>query len=423
MPDVLENWFFMSYAWADNVAQDVAGSAVSAFFKLVEESLAGKVATSFQANGFLDRKGIEAGQNWEDELTHALRGARSFLPLLTQRYFSREACAREWSAFAARANAHPRGSDLLIPIIWDRPVRIQPPAGLQILLGESSVSANDVDRVKDYNTMGMNVLVQRMANDARAADTVRVVVDAITELIVTRYAEIKLPSAGSDTVPHWNNLPTTFPNAAGPAAAVASTGALYFAVAAATLGEIGARRPNALRFYPGTRSDWVPYDKAGLTISQVVLETSRCFNLPYNWLSIGANLVNDIRSLENQGCLPVVVLVDPWSLDVAALNGPLSAYDQNRFKNCVVIVAWNEEGVAESTETRARLQAALQKVFSRSLPQVGESTWFNTQVKDVDSLRAALLQAVKDIRALAAPQQPAQRPVQSNDAPPVARNQ
>jgi hypothetical protein len=126
MPDVLENWFFMSYAWADNVDQDAGDSAVSAFFKLVDTSLAGKVATTF-VNGFLDRRRLDPGLNWEDMLTAALRGARAFLPLLTLRYFSREACAKEWSAFHARAGAHPRGAELLIPIIWDRPVRINPP--------------------------------------------------------------------------------------------------------------------------------------------------------------------------------------------------------------------------------------------------------------------------------------------------------
>lgn len=421
MPNALENWFFMSYAWADNVEQDVGDSAVSAFFKLVESSLAGKVETTF-ANGFLDRRRLDPGLNWEDTLTAALRGARAFLPLLTLRYFSREACAKEWAAFQARAGAHPRGSELLIPIIWDRPVRIKAPDGLQLALAESNVLPNDVDHIKAYNKVGLKVFVDRMATDSGAAATVRVVADAITELIVSRYGEILMPVAGNGLVPHWNDLPTTFSAsqqpAGGPGQAV-----LHFAVAAATRDEIGNRRPNALRFYPGTRSDWVPYDAAGKTISQVVLETSRCLNLPYSWLPVSAGLVNDIRGLEAQGCAPVVVLVDPWSLEVASLTGPLSAYDQQRFKNCVVIVVWNEEGVTDAVEARRKLQAAVQKVFSRSLPQLGESAFFNTQVKDVDGLQAALLRAIQDVRALAAPQQPALRPVQSSDAPPVARNQ
>jgi len=116
MLNALENWFFMSYAWADNVDLDEGDSAVSTLFKLVEASIAGKVATTF-ASGFLDRRRLDPGLNWEDALTAALRGTRAFLPLLTLRYFSREACAKEWTAFHQRASAHPRGSELLIPIL------------------------------------------------------------------------------------------------------------------------------------------------------------------------------------------------------------------------------------------------------------------------------------------------------------------
>jgi len=190
MPDSSDHWFFVSYAWANNVEPDGGGSLVSKFFELMENALRVKVDTTFAQNGFLDRRRIEPGLNWEDVLTQALRGTRSFVPLLTASYFTRESCAKEWCAFERRADLHPRGRELVVPVVWDRPVRIKPPPGLQITLDEASVRQADAPMVREYNRFGMSTLIDRMGTDAPAANTVKVVVDALTELIVTRYAEI-----------------------------------------------------------------------------------------------------------------------------------------------------------------------------------------------------------------------------------------
>jgi FxsC-like protein len=429
MANALECWFFMSYAWGDNPDKDPGASTVSAFAQYVENALASKVGPlTLERVGFLDRKELDAGQSWEERLSEALRGARSLLPLLTERYFSREACGREWGAFESRTKRHGSGSELIIPVIWDKLHRFESslPEGLQVRLAESHFVPAELEYMKEYHRLGMSALMQRMPDDERARKTVRIVVDAITDLIVDRFRQVQLPVATSEEVRDWPALTAKFGGIEAPQPAPAPGSAalpvLHFAVAAGTLAEMDERRLNALRFYPGTDRDWIPYDAAGLSVSQVALETSRSFQLPCRWLTVTDKLVDDIRALESDGCQPVIVLVDPWSLEVASLKASLSSYDQSRFRNSAVIVAWNEDGATDSSGARARLDQDLRRVFSRSMPATGESPWFNARVTDVDGLRSALYQAVKDIRALAATELAPKRAVQSSEAPPVARN-
>jgi len=419
----LSSWFFLSYAWADNPDADPEGDTVSSFFKQVTNALAVKSADNVDETGFLDRRGIDIGESWPDKLTRALRGARSFMPLLTQRYFSREACGKEWGAFEARAKLHPPASELLIPVIWDKIHRVKPPPWLQLIPAEKHFPDSDLESVKLYKTLGMSQLVQRMSVDQAAAKAVKVMVDAMTDLIVDRYAAVGFPQAAESDVNHWDQLVPKFGGANAPTDSAAGKPVVHFAVAAATAAQIGARRKNALRFYPGADRDWVPYDAAGLSISQVAVEASRSFDLPCGWLKVDANLIPGIRNLENNGCQPVVLVVDPWSLDIQALKAPLESYDQQRFRNTVVIAAWNDEGADNPSQARANLQQALGHVFSRNLPLNGASTWFNSSVENVDALRDAVRRAITDIRALAAPQAPAMRGVTSNEPPPVVRNQ
>lgn len=163
----LSSWFFLSYAWADNPDADPDGDTVSTFFKQVTNALATKSNDIDKVDepGFLDRRDIDLGQAWPDRLTEALRGARSFMPLLTQRYFSREACGKEWSAFEARTKLHPPAAQLLIPVIWDKIHRVKPPPWLQLIPAEKHFPDSDLESVKLYKTLGMSQLVQRMKND------------------------------------------------------------------------------------------------------------------------------------------------------------------------------------------------------------------------------------------------------------------
>ena len=424
MSEVTECWLFMSYAWDDIPDDDPEHSNVSAFYKCVREALAPKITDGF--SGFLDRHALTAGQSWKEQLVAALRGARGFVPLLTRRYFTRDACGREWAGFQKRVEASPAAKALIHPIVWDKPQRIakHPQVGsLQLIFPESAfASPSDLRYRELYAKLGMSALVQRMESDSEAETTVQVIVDVLTDLIVDRWEAAGLQPASPALVPAWDDMPPTF-GVSAEAPSEASFPCVHFAVAAGTATEMHKIRANAIRHYPGAARDWIPYETPGTSASQIALEAALSFQLRCEWLAVQDTLVSDIRRIEKNGAEPVILLVDPWSLKVSALEKSLRAYDENRFKNCVVIVAWNEAGAVNAGVGPTDLEKVVQQVFERNLPFSANSKVFNTNVKDFATFREAVLRAVQDMRSLAALDRSAQRPVQSSEPPPLVRNQ
>lgn len=119
-------YFFLSYAHSGDSEED---RHVTRLYKdLCTEVL---VHSDYRgAVGFLDATGIRAGERWPDSLVDALATCRAFIALCGPRYFSSEACGREWAVFTHRLALAPqrRGQRpaALVPLRWVKASQMHP---------------------------------------------------------------------------------------------------------------------------------------------------------------------------------------------------------------------------------------------------------------------------------------------------------
>ncbi|MEV0157524.1 TIR-like protein FxsC [Micromonospora sp. NPDC050686] len=154
-------YFFLSYARGDEDA------LVQRFYEdlSAEVRLIAGLARDEQV-GFVDRT-ILLGERWPQRLVEALGSCRSFLALMTPRYFQSKACGQEWQLFAdrtARFESQRRvDTSLLKPLMWipAQPGRIHPMAQP---LQYSSDSLGEL-----YQRLGVRQLMrlQRHSDDYR----------------------------------------------------------------------------------------------------------------------------------------------------------------------------------------------------------------------------------------------------------------
>jgi FxsC-like protein len=300
---------------------------------------------------------------------------------------------------------------------------------LQAAFAEDRFGA-DIARLQEYKRLGMSALMLRYETDASAATTVKVIVDALTDQIVERWEQNRLGPAATGVVEDWDHIEPAFGTAATlrSAAPTRAGRAVHVAVAAATEDEMRGARRGALYYYPGEGRDWIPYAEAAYTsTTQLALEAAVSLGLPCRWLDAKNQLVKAIRALESRDNEPVLVLVDPWSLEVKAIERSLSEFDQQRFRNAMVIVACNPhenagQGFVAAADRWATIEKKLRAVFGRSFPMTGESAEFIANIRDIDALRAAVARALRAMRGIAAMDQPVQRKVESSDAVPMVQN-
>ncbi|GIJ06806.1 TIR-like protein FxsC [Micromonospora andamanensis] len=154
-------YFFLSYARGDEDA------LVQKFY----EDLSAEVRliaglSRDERVGFVDRT-ILLGERWPQRLVEALGSCRSFLALMTPRYFQSRVCGQEWQLFAertARFESQRRvDTSLLKPLMWipAQPGRIHPVAQP---LQYTSDSLGDL-----YQRLGVRQLMrlQRHSDDYR----------------------------------------------------------------------------------------------------------------------------------------------------------------------------------------------------------------------------------------------------------------
>nr|WP_230416889.1 TIR-like protein FxsC [Micromonospora tarapacensis] len=155
-------YFFLSYARGDEDA------LVQRFYEDLSAEVRLLAGLSRDERvGFVDRT-ILLGERWPQRLVEALGSCRSFLALMTPRYFQSRVCGQEWQLFAdrtARFESQRRvDTSLLKPLMWipAQPGRIHPVARP---LQYSSDSLGDL-----YQRLGVRQLMrlQRHSDDYRS---------------------------------------------------------------------------------------------------------------------------------------------------------------------------------------------------------------------------------------------------------------
>ncbi|WBB56676.1 TIR-like protein FxsC [Verrucosispora sp. WMMD573] len=154
-------YFFLSYARGDEDA------LVQRFYEELSAEVRLIAGLSRDEKvGFVDRT-MQVGERWPQRLVEALGSCRSFLALMTPRYFQSRPCGQEWQFFAERTarfeNQRQVDTSLLKPLMWipAQPGRIHPVAQP---LQYSSDSFGD-----PYQRLGVRQLMrlQRHSDDYR----------------------------------------------------------------------------------------------------------------------------------------------------------------------------------------------------------------------------------------------------------------
>ncbi|GIJ40096.1 TIR-like protein FxsC [Micromonospora andamanensis] len=154
-------YFFLSYARGDEDA------LVQRFYEELSAEVRLIAGLSRDEKvGFVDRT-MHVGERWPQRLVEALGSCRSFLALMTPRYFQSRPCGQEWQFFAERTarfeNQRQVDTSLLKPLMWipAQPGRLHPVARP---LQYSSDSLGEL-----YQRLGLRQLMrlQRHSDDYR----------------------------------------------------------------------------------------------------------------------------------------------------------------------------------------------------------------------------------------------------------------
>ncbi|WP_409236538.1 TIR domain-containing protein [Streptomyces sp. PA5.6] len=95
------------------------------FHNLLEKRVTAKLGGRVTKSGFFDKL-MQHGATWEPKMIEAIRTTRLMVPLITEGYFQRDWCRREWAVMVQRManlNAVPGQEPIAImPVFWIRPL-------------------------------------------------------------------------------------------------------------------------------------------------------------------------------------------------------------------------------------------------------------------------------------------------------------
>lgn len=391
-------WFFLSYARTDTGAEDLKHF----YSELVTEirRKAGLPSNTPETDiGFMDTSGIQIGEKWPEKVGDALRTCRTLICLYSRGFFNSEYCGREFQVFSSRLSEYVSASqrkvarpNLIFPVLWDSPLRVikhMPHAVTSIEYINDTVS-------KLYASEGLYHLskVQKKEN-----------VDAYNEF-VQRLSDRIVQEAESDLLPPLSALrPFTdeqnafrLPAPAGVQGAAATRGGpntAHFVYVAGRNSELGVIRQK-IDCYGEEGYEWRPYhpefEKPVWLISQSVATNE---GLQYGRLGIDEEFIGKLRAAEEKNII-VVVVVDPWSIQMESYQSRMSEFDRRDFLNCGILIPWNERD-EETSQSMNALQKGVQTTFERKF--VLNPTYFRGSIRSLEELQREICDTINEVRA------------------------
>lgn len=337
--------FFFSYA------RDDQDPYLDSFYAELVEEVRLRVGESKAHVGrlaFRDKKKVELGQRWRDEIWRALGTSEVFVYLCSPLYLRSEWCKKEWAAFATRlpdnCGASPDGGKALrrmIPVVW-----IPAPQMVEAI-GEFQYTH---DSPPEYAKEGLRYLAKM--EPAKYEKVLHQLVDAVLTA-AQGGPELKQWDARPDVDqlrPPWDASGQAEPAQAGdgPSPGVAPTPrSVSLVVVVATREELES--PDCrltLAAYgngPNPELCWRPYyPPDGTCIAPCVASAVSAENLFPEIIPLGDDLAEQLRQAETENKI-VVLVVDPLTLSLKKYRSRLAPFDQERFYNCCVLVPVNEQ--------------------------------------------------------------------------------
>jgi FxsC-like protein len=335
----MSHWFFLSYA------HDNSDKYLERFHRDLNERIHLLTSPREGEEGFIDTKNIELGSRFPYALTTALQNCKTFVPLYSPAYFTKENCGREWQIFNSRQEAYfatlPANTSrpsLILPVLWVPESRLPSPLPDAVL--EFQYKHGDFG--DEYAKQGLRGLMQRSTTRDKY------------HKFLTHFADHLIEVASAYTLPPlsqvrpFEEIESAFHprgRAIGQSATASNGGPREskFVFVAGRRDELRGIREKLDHYGEVGGFDWRPFspefvEEVGIMAQKVASREK----LHYRWLEFDKNIFEKLKeaALDNK---IVVIVIDTWTLKIPRYEEFLKEYDSRNFVNCVVLVPWNSK--------------------------------------------------------------------------------
>ncbi|MPY56896.1 FxsC protein [Streptomyces spongiae] len=294
---------------------------------------------------------LDAADRGGPSTVSALHRSRTFVAVITRRYFTDVHCGRQWYAFTHRPQRPQRGA--LIPVLWTpvpttaRPVVVD--LGLPVPDRPATPSYVDRDAAEGYKTGGLSGL--RRDSDKPYYDQC---VRRIAQCVVQAASRAPEPVPDDAEFAHLDEVPDAF--------TASSWHPLGIAVLAPDIDHLPPGRRDAK--YGREPRDWQPFsDGYGTPLAERTAELAR--NLGFAPEICTYDEAEPVFLGQRETRRPWVLILDPWILHDPAAAARLRAFDARDLPWVTVLAPLADD--PQTRHARGDLEARLRSVLPRRL--------------------------------------------------------
>jgi len=391
-------WFFLSYSRVDSEGTPY----VSKFYKdLVNEvrRLAALRGAKDSDVGFFDASAIKTGSSWREQLSNTLNTCRVLVCLYSQGYFNSEYCGREFHLFRSRIDdyigvspEHTPRPQLILPILWDPPDWLPAPLPYAV----SEIQYSDAELGESYAREGLYVLIKSFKFDSDYQEFLvkfarRIVQAGRADVLrpLSRFPDIsEVPNALQEK-PHLSSVEAT------PLDKNAFLRVAQFVYVAGNGAELMEVRDNVASYAEQGGREWRPYHPdAPKPIGILSQGVATMEGLQYETYPVSEDLIEKLRAAEAANSV-VVIVVDPWSIQVKPYRERMLDFDETDFLNCRVLVPWNDKD-EETSKSFGVLSTDVRRTFTRKFIL---NTYIKDSIKSLEELEREIYISINEIRS------------------------
>src|ERR1700752_81700 len=330
-----EFWFYLSYSRSDDVAY------IEKFFTDLSNEVRVRLGLESSAPiGFFDR-GIRPGQEFPVAIASAMENSRLLLEICSPSYFKSEFCGQEFRFFNEQKEVTDpdRHLSTILPVVW--------------IPSETPTAAAEVQKEFASPEGGLRRLIKSSKLD-EYSETVERVAARLLDMAQ------QLPPLSFRKKPSLIDIQSAFVERPAPPTPTIVRREVSFIYVVAKKEDLAEIREN-VSSYGLTSDQWRPLPATDMTIGTLSSEAASREQLLSNMLEMSAEINNVIRQAEQSG-IPVILIIDAWSLLVKPISEILRSFDRYAFINSAILVVMNDRD-RETVSMRDQLVKTLRETF------------------------------------------------------------
>jgi hypothetical protein len=331
--------FFFSYSSAD--FKPGKKDDLFTFFQDLEVKLK---EFARDEGGYFAAKHNESGVDWKGELETHLKSCHVLVPLYSPNYFKSPHCGREWKVYYDRFQENKTSPpsdvtrpEVILPVCWNAEL-LEPPKEASEIQDKTITESSEI-----YKTYGLSYMMRMPGGKAKAK------YEAFVHTVGRRLVEMLKEQGDYKVRPidAYDKIDPLFP----PDSKRGLTFVRYVFLAGLKA-YMGPHRPSWDGYgYLTNRRDWLPClpeapQRADIIASALATAAGKSFEFIEYIETDQDKLLKRLKyakELENI----VVIVVDPWSLEVPGLRSLAAMVESEPLPNSALVVMWNPEPSAK----------------------------------------------------------------------------